>query len=122
LEGNTSNEHVISQENNSGLQDPEQISRTNHPIQEGAPILTIEVCNGIVKGGRNKSPILINDADQEFFKIKEQRFTQIMQKFDNGNETYTISHPIAMSLVLALETEQRNKNVMYALNENENQK
>jgi hypothetical protein len=40
-----------------------------------------------------------------------------MQKFRNGDGSYTVSHPIAMSLFLALETEQRNKNYIIAQNE-----
>jgi hypothetical protein len=40
-----------------------------------------------------------------------------MQKFRNGDGSYTVSHPIAMSLFLALETEQRNKKFIYAQNE-----
>jgi hypothetical protein len=42
-----------------------------------------------------------------------------MRKFDNRNGTYTISHPIAISLILALESEQRDKNFIYAMNENQ---
>jgi hypothetical protein len=38
-----------------------------------------------------------------------------MQKFNNGNGTYTISQPIAMAVVLALETEQRNQNYMQVM-------
>ncbi len=56
--------------------------------QEGAPVLTVEAFNDIVQGGRSKSPILIDDTDhQDFFKIKEQRFAQCMERFDNGNGT-----------------------------------
>ena len=40
-----------------------------------------------------------------------------MQKFRNGDGSYTVSHPVAMSLFLALETEQRNKNYIIAQNE-----
>jgi hypothetical protein len=40
-----------------------------------------------------------------------------MQKFRNGDGSYTVSHPIAMSLFLVLETEQRNKNYIIAQNE-----
>jgi hypothetical protein len=60
--------------------------------QEGAPILTVEVFNDIVQGGRSKSPILIDDTDhQDFFQVKERRFAQCMERFDNGNGTYTIT-------------------------------
>ncbi len=40
-----------------------------------------------------------------------------MQRFDNGNGTYTISQPIAMAVVLALETEQRNLNYLQVMKE-----
>jgi hypothetical protein len=76
--------------------DPEQII-THHTIQESTPILTIEAFNDIVKGGRSESPSLVYSTEREFFKIKEHRFTQGMHKYDNGNGTYTISHPIAMA-------------------------
>jgi hypothetical protein len=60
---------------------------------------------------------LVYSTDREFFKIKEYRFTQGMKKYDNGNASYTISHPIAMAVALALETEQRNQHYMHALHE-----
>jgi hypothetical protein len=94
--------------------DPEQIN-TNHPAQGGTPILTIEAFNDIVKGGRSESPSLVYSTEQEFFEIKEHRFTRDMHRFDNGNGTYTISHPIAMAVALALETEGRNKLYLQAL-------
>jgi hypothetical protein len=53
----------------------------------------------------------------ELFNIKEQRYLQHIQKFRNGDGSYTVSHLIAMSLILALETEQRNKNFIHAQNE-----
>jgi hypothetical protein len=90
-----------------------------HTFQEGAPILTFEACNDIIKGGRSELPILSHTTDQEFFKIKVRRFTQHMQKFVNGNGTYTIGHPIAMAVALALETEQRNRHYEHALNESQ---
>ncbi len=102
----TSNEHITP--------DAAQIRNSNHTFQEGTPVLTVEVFNDIVQGGRNKSPILVDDSDQEFFKIKEQRFAQHMQRFDNGSGTYTISHPIAMAVVLALDTKQRSEQELHA--------
>jgi hypothetical protein len=81
------------------------------------PCSQVEAFNDIVHGGRNKSPILVGDSDQEFFRIKEQRFAQCMQRFDNGNGTYTITQPIAMAVILALEKEQRNQNYMQVMKE-----
>jgi hypothetical protein len=98
--------------------DPEQII-THHTIQESTPILTIEAFNDIVKGGRSESPSLVYSTEREFFKIKKHRFTQGMHKYDNGNGTYTISHPIAMAVALALETEQRNKLYLQALHDSQ---
>jgi hypothetical protein len=98
--------------------DPEQII-THHTIQEGTPILTIEAFNDIVKGGRSEPPSLVYSTEREFFKIKEHRFTQGMHKYDDGNGTYTISHPIAMAVALALETEQRNKLYLQALHDSQ---
>jgi hypothetical protein len=86
-------------------------------LQENTSILTVDVLNDIVKGGRSTSPIREHTSDLEFFNIKEQRYHQHMQKFRNGDGSYTVSHPIAMSLFLALETEQRNKNYIIAQNE-----
>ncbi len=40
-----------------------------------------------------------------------------LSKFQNDDGNYIISHPIAMSLALAVETEQRNKHFIYAQNE-----
>jgi hypothetical protein len=96
----TSNKHITS--------NPAQIRNPNYTFQGGTPVLTVEAFNDIVQGGRNKSPTLVDDTDQEFFKIKEHRFAQHMQRFDNGNGTYTISHPIAMAVILALDTEHVN--------------
>ena len=98
--------------------DPDQII-THHTIQEGTPILTIEAFNDIVKGGRSESPSLVYSTDREFFKIKEDRFTRGMHKYDNGNGTYTINQPIAMAVALALETEGRNKLYLQALHESQ---
>jgi hypothetical protein len=86
-------------------------------LQENTSILTVDVVNDIVKGGRSTSPIREHTSDLELFNIKEQRYHQHMQKFRNGDGSYTVSHPIAMSLFLALETEQRNKNYIIAQNE-----
>jgi hypothetical protein len=86
-------------------------------LQENTSILTVDVVNDIVKGGRSTSPIREHTSDLEFFNIKEQRYQHHMQKFRNGDGSYTVSHPIAMSLFLALETEQRNKNYIIAQNE-----
>jgi hypothetical protein len=85
--------------------------------QASTSILTVDVVNDIVKRGRTSSPIREYTSSLEFFNIKEQRYLQHMQKFRNGDGSYTVSHPIAMSLILALETEQRNKNFIYAQNE-----
>ncbi len=75
--------------------------------------------NDIVKGGRSTSPTSIREhtSDFEFFNIKEQRYHQHMQKLRNGDGSYTVSHPIAMSLFLAMETEQRNQNYIIAQKE-----
>ncbi len=40
-----------------------------------------------------------------------------MGKYKNDDGSYTISHPIAMTIALALETEQRNMNYIYHQNE-----
>ena len=40
-----------------------------------------------------------------------------MGKYQNDDGSYTISHPIAMTIALALETEQRNRNYIYHQNE-----
>jgi hypothetical protein len=115
LEDSTAGEQANTEgHSNAGQGDPEQIK--TH--QEGTPVLTVEAFNDIVRGGRSKSPILIDDSDrQDFFQVKERRFAQCMERFDNGNGTYTISQPIAMAVVLALDTEQRNTNYIHAMNE-----
>ncbi len=105
LEGSTSKEHIIAEESETETQVLEQIIRTNHHTNhERAPILTIEAFNNIFQGGKNKSPILIHETDQEFFRIKEQPYTQNMEEFDNGNGNYMTSRPVALSLALALES------------------
>jgi hypothetical protein len=86
-------------------------------LQANTSILTVDALKDIVKGGRSTSPIRERTSDLEFFNIKEQRYHQHMQKFRNGDGSYTVSHPIDMSLFLALETEQRNKNYIIAQNE-----
>jgi hypothetical protein len=102
---------------NSDQVDPEQI-RTYQAHQEGTPVLTVEAFNDIVRGGRSKSPVLVEGTNHhDFFQFKERKFAQCMQEFDNGNETYTISKPIAMAVVLALDIEQRNRNYIHAMNE-----
>jgi hypothetical protein len=109
--GEQINTEVLS---NADQADPDQIK--TH--QEGTPVLTVEAFNDIVRGGRSKSPILIDDQDhQDFYQVKERRFAQCMERFDNGNGTYTISQLIAMAVVLALDTEQRNRNYIHAMNE-----
>jgi hypothetical protein len=102
----------------SSQSDPAQIN-THHTIQEGTPILTVEAFNDIVKGGRSESPSLAYSTEREFFTVKENCFTRGMHKYDNGNGTYTISHPIAMAVALALETEERNKLYLQALHESQ---
>jgi hypothetical protein len=96
---------------------PQQENNSLALLQENTSILTVDVVNDIVKGGRSISPIREHTSDLEFFNIKEQRYHQHIQKFRNGDGSYTVSHPVAMSLFLALETEQRNKNYIYAQNE-----
>jgi hypothetical protein len=86
-------------------------------VQANISIFTVDVLNDIVKGGRPTSPIREHTSDLDLFNIKEQRYHQHIQKFRNGDGTYTVSHPIAMSLFLALETEQRNKNYLIAQKE-----
>jgi hypothetical protein len=115
LEDSAAGDRVNTEERgNADEGNPEQIK--TH--QEGTPVLTVEAFNDIVRGGRSKSPILIDDTDhQDFFQVKERRFAQCMERFDNGNGTYTISQPIAMAVVLALDTEQRNRNYIHAMNE-----
>jgi hypothetical protein len=65
-------------------------------LQANTSILTVDVLNDIVKGGRSTSPIREHTSDLDFFNIKEQRYHQHMQKFRNGDGSYTVSHPIAM--------------------------
>ena len=96
---------------------PQQENNSLALLQENTSILTVDVVNDIVKGGRSTSPIREHTSDLEFFNIKEQRYHQNIQKFRNEDGSYTVSHPVAMSLFLALETEQRNKNYIYAQNE-----
>ncbi len=86
-------------------------------LQAYTSILAVDVVNGIVKGGRSISPIREHTSRLDFFNIKEQRYLQHMQKFRNGDGSYTVSHPIAMSLFVALEMEQCNKHFIYAQNE-----
>jgi hypothetical protein len=87
LEDDTSDEHITSSEhiNSNELNTSDPVTTTDqiYTFQEGTPVLTVEAFNDIVQGGRNKSPILIGDTDQEFFRIKEQGFAQCMQRFDN---------------------------------------
>jgi hypothetical protein len=96
---------------------PPQETNSLALLQENTSILTVDVVNDIVKGGRSTSPIREHTSDLEFFNIKEQRYHHNMQHFRNGDGSYTVSHPIAMSLFLALKTEQRNKNYIIAQNE-----
>ncbi len=50
LEGNTSNQHIIAEENDSASQVPVQDNNSNHTIQESTLVLTIDAFNDIVKG------------------------------------------------------------------------
>jgi hypothetical protein len=43
-------------------------------LQENTSILTVDVLNNIVKGGRSTSPIREHTSDLEFSNIKEQRY------------------------------------------------
>ncbi len=52
----------------------------------------------------------------EFFKSKEENYLKEMGKYKNDDGSYTISHPIAMTIALALETEQRNRNYIFHQN------
>ena len=113
LEGTT----LLAPSQEATLPAPQQENNSLALLQENTSILTVDVVNDIVKGGRSTSPIREHTSDLEFFNIKEQRYHQNIQKFRNVDGSYTVSHPVAMSLFLALETEQRNKNYIYAQNE-----
>jgi hypothetical protein len=114
--GDTGNTSLAPPQETTSLAPPQE-TNSLALLQENTSILTVDVVNDIVKGGRSTSPIREHTSDLEFFNIKEQRYHQHMQKFRNGDGSYTVSHPIAMSLFLALETEQRNKNYIIAQNE-----
>jgi hypothetical protein len=117
--------HPVDNNDNTSLACPQEITSLAPPRestslalpQEVTSILTVDILNDIVEGGRSASPIRDHTSDGDFFNIKEQRYLQHMQKFRNGDGSYTISHPIVISLLLALETEQRSKNFIKAQNE-----
>jgi hypothetical protein len=113
---NHDNTSLASTQENTSLAPPQEVTSLALP-HEVTSILTVDILNDIVEGGRSASPIRDHTSDGDFFNIKEQRYLQHMQKFRNGDGSYTISHPIAISLLLALETEQRSKNFIKAQNE-----
>jgi hypothetical protein len=86
-------------------------------LYKGAPILTVETFNQIVKASGEGTPIYQHKSRSEFFKSKEENYLKEMGKYKNDDGSYTISHPIAMTIALALETEQRNRNYIYHQNE-----
>ena len=84
------------------------------PTQGNNSILTVDLLNEIVKRARPTSPIRDHTSDLDLFNLKEERFRQGIKQFRNEDGSFTISQPIAMSLLLALETEQRSKNYFWA--------
>ncbi len=106
----------VSSESTSAIQS--QSPSPENLLEEGATsILTVDVFNKIVKSSREKAPIHNHQTDLDFFRIKEERYLKHLHKFQNDDGNYTISQPVAMALALAVETEQRNKNFIYAQNE-----
>ncbi len=113
LGGSIHQVHSVDNNDNTSLAYPQEITLLAPPResttslalpQEVTSILTVDILNDIVEGGRSASPIRDHTSDGDFFNIKEQRYLQHMQKFRNGDGSYTISHPIAISLLLALST------------------
>ncbi len=96
---------------------PQQEINSLALLQENTSIFTVDILNDNVKGARPNSPIREHTSDFDFFNIKEQRYHHRIQKFRNEDGSYTVSHPIAMSLLLALETEQRSENYIKAQND-----
>jgi len=87
------------------------------PTQGNNSILTVDLLNEIVKRARPTSPIRDHTSDLDLFNLKEERFRQGIKQFRNEDGSFTISQPIAMSLLLALETEQRSKNYFKSAND-----
>jgi FtsZ-binding cell division protein ZapB len=87
------------------------------PTQGNNSILTVDLLNEIVKRARPTSPIRDHTSDLDLFNLKEERFRQGIKQFRNEDGSFTISQPIAMSLLLALETEQRSKNYFKLAND-----
>ena len=109
-------ETQVSSESTSAIQS--QSPPPENLLEEGATsILTVDIFNKIVKSSRDKTPIHNHQTDLDFFRIKEERYLKQLHKFQNDDGNYTISQPVAMALALAVETEQRNKNYIYAQNE-----
>jgi FtsZ-binding cell division protein ZapB len=109
-------ETQVSSESTSAIQS--QSPPPENLLEEGATsILTVDIFNKIVKSSRDKTPIHNHQTDLDFFRIKEERYLKHLHKFQNDDGNYTVSHPVAMALALAVETEQRNKNYIYAQNE-----
>jgi hypothetical protein len=86
-------------------------------LYKGAPILTVETFNQIVKASGRSTLLHQYNSRLEFFKSKEKNYLKEMGRYQNDDGSYTISHPIAMTIALALETEQRNRNYIYHQNE-----
>jgi hypothetical protein len=80
-------------------------------------VLTVDLLNEIVKRARPTSPIREHTSDLDLFNLKEERYRHGIKQFRNEDGSFTISQPIAMSLLLALETEQRSKNHFKLANE-----
>ena len=87
------------------------------PLPGNTSVLTVDILNEIVKRARPTSPIREHTSDLDLFNLKEERYRHGIKQFRNEDGSFTISQPIAMSLLLALETEQRSKNYIKSAND-----
>jgi hypothetical protein len=71
-------------------------------LYKGAPILTVETFNQIAKASGQNTPLHKHKSRSDFFKSKEESYLKEMGKYQNDDSSYTVSHPIAMTIALAL--------------------
>jgi hypothetical protein len=110
--------HTQGSSDSTSARQPQSPSPDLNSLEVGdTSILTVDTFNKIVKSSREVTPIHNHQTDLDFFRIKEERYLKHLSEFQNDDGNYIISHPIAMSLALAVETEQRNKHFIYAQNE-----